>query len=331
MTQPKTSTNLTHHQRIARALHRATGCGYQKALARVTLASGRGLLPPVLDKAGREAAVRILIASAPLSEPTTSSAGRSCDMPWSVANPLADLAPGTVTALVSLPTAGRSTLALNVALHNAEQGRTCLFTSGEIQTDDLQQKVIAAKYGVDLRRQAPPEGWDAFKARAVPELEAMALALQGATTGSLLQEVFDSGRIALARRSRRLDLWVIDTVQHFSQFSDSGLEIGQAMRQVRRIAQEQRLSVLVTAQALTETSDELLGLEHVPSGVVAHSDKVLALDRQGVYWGNESGLAAALRLVKPSPARARSCALTLEPARCRFITPPSGGGAPAGL
>nr|WP_024126855.1 hypothetical protein [Streptomyces sp. F2]AHE39619.1 Hypothetical protein pFRL4_386 [Streptomyces sp. F2] len=54
------SSNVTNRQQIARALNKATGCGYQRALERVVDAAERKLLPPVLDAAGRAEAVRIL-------------------------------------------------------------------------------------------------------------------------------------------------------------------------------------------------------------------------------------------------------------------------------
>jgi hypothetical protein len=54
------SGNTTNQERIARALNRATGCGYQKALQRVKAAADAGKLPAKLDQAGREEAVRML-------------------------------------------------------------------------------------------------------------------------------------------------------------------------------------------------------------------------------------------------------------------------------
>ncbi|MFG2210995.1 hypothetical protein [Streptomyces sp. NPDC048638] len=54
------SKNITNRQQIARDLNKATGCGYQQALERVIDAAERNLLPPVLNAAGRAAAVRIL-------------------------------------------------------------------------------------------------------------------------------------------------------------------------------------------------------------------------------------------------------------------------------
>jgi hypothetical protein len=54
------SRNTTNQERIARALNRSTGCGYQKALQRVQAAADAGKLPVKLDQAGREEAVRML-------------------------------------------------------------------------------------------------------------------------------------------------------------------------------------------------------------------------------------------------------------------------------
>ncbi|MCM2430977.1 hypothetical protein [Streptomyces sp. RKAG337] len=63
MTQPRSKkTNSSNRQQIAKALRRATGCSYQQALHRVEAAAAQGLLPAVLDKAGRDEAVRLLSA-----------------------------------------------------------------------------------------------------------------------------------------------------------------------------------------------------------------------------------------------------------------------------
>lgn len=59
---PKNSTNISNRQDIARALNAETRMGYQRALERVVDAAEKGLLPAVLDAAGRAEAVRILSA-----------------------------------------------------------------------------------------------------------------------------------------------------------------------------------------------------------------------------------------------------------------------------
>ncbi|MFF8196749.1 hypothetical protein ACF05L_39260 [Streptomyces bobili] len=85
---------------------------------------------------------------------------------------------------MSLTTAGRSMLALNIALHNAQLGTQALFTSGEISFRTLQQKVLAARYGVDVRGQKPPGGWTAFKTTVLSEMKDLPLAVHGARVSS---------------------------------------------------------------------------------------------------------------------------------------------------
>lgn len=73
MTPPRRAkANSRNRQQIAKALRDATGCTYQQALQRVEDAADRGLLPAVLDKAGRQEAVRLL--SAPLGSSGPASA-----------------------------------------------------------------------------------------------------------------------------------------------------------------------------------------------------------------------------------------------------------------
>lgn len=319
MTKPSSGPNTTHQQRIARALHRMCGCGYQEALRRVREAAETGRLPSRLDAAGRAEAVSVLSGASAERR----SAGRDrpavmCPLPWPKATALAGLTPGSVTALVSLPTAGRSTLALNVALHAAGQGHPALFTSGEITTKALQQKVITARYGFDPRKQEPPGGWSAFKAATLPEMKALPLCLHGAIVGSSARDSLTSGVAAtMTRHQRSLGLWIIDTVQHFSEFTDAGLDTAATMRQLHAVAREYHMAVLVTAQVITDHK-EPVSLAHLPLGISEHADRVLLLDRPGVYWTNSGASAATLSLLSES-GRARPVSLELEFDRCRFI------------
>lgn len=320
MTKPSSGPNTTHQQRIARSLHRVCGCGYQEALRRVREAAEAGRLPSRLDAAGRAEAVAVLSGTS--AERRSAGRNRPAEtysLPWPEATTLAGLTPGSVTALVSLPTAGRSTLALNVALHAAEQGRPALFTSGEITTEALQQKVITARYGFDPRKQEPPGGWSAFKATALPEMEALPLCLHGATVGSSARDSLTSGATATrARHQRRLGLWIIDTVQHFSEFTDAGLDTATTMRQLGAVARDYHMAVLVTARVATDYEDEPVGPAHLPLGIAEHADRVLLLDRPGVYWTNSGASAASLSLL-PDAGRVQPVALELEFDRCRFI------------
>lgn len=333
--------NTTHQQKIARALHQATHCGYQEALRQVRLAAERGLLPATLDGAGRERAVRILSTTPPAGIPPQSQTDTVSDtfgahpqladesrvpsLPWREIGDLVRFEPGSVTALVSLPTAGRTTMAMNIAAHNAEQGLTCLFTSGETDDETLMQKVVIAKYGFDLRKQAPPEGWDAFKVKVNAELGPLPLFIHSPRPGDLIRDVFRQGRTTANARGRRLDFWILDTIQHFSQFNDDGLDLADSMHQARRIAQDNQIPVVVTAQVLTESEDESITVQHLPPELRS-ADTILSLHRDNTYWftrRQEDSAAATLTLLRPRSGAARSTRLFLDEEHCRFVTPSS--------
>ncbi|WP_167523808.1 DnaB-like helicase C-terminal domain-containing protein [Streptomyces brevispora] len=223
---------------------------------------------------------------------------------------------------MSLPTAGRSTLALNVALHNAMEGICALFTSGEITSRSLGQKILAARYGFDARSQEPPGGREAFKATALPELNAAPLLRHGARVGTSAPDSLRAGLVAAARKNRTLRLWIVDSVWHFSDFTDEGRDTASTMAELRTLAREHDLAVLVTSQVLTtdpQDPDEPVTAAHLPDGMASHSDRVLVLDRPGterLRRGDTYPTAATLRsLSRPG----FEVELELEPEHCRFV------------
>ncbi|POX57509.1 hypothetical protein C3492_43210 [Streptomyces sp. Ru62] len=324
-----TKPNITHQQRIAKALHHSVGCGYQEALRRVREADAAGRLPARLDAAGRAAAVEFLAQT--VTTAVTAAATRTQPAPqppqppsapgalsWAGGAAPASLAPGTVTGLVSLPTAGRSTLALNIALHHAQAGTHALFTSGEISFRSLQHKVLAARYGVDVRRQEPPGGWAAFKATVLSEMKDLPLALHGARARSSVRDSLRRGLLAAAGANRKLKLWIVDSVWHFSDLTDDGPDTAATMAELRSLASEYGLALLVTSRVVTEDPDEPVTATHLPAGMAKYSEQVLVLDRPGVYWTHTPSTAATLRqLTGPAPGRAIE--LELQPDHCRFV------------
>ncbi|WP_331743216.1 DnaB helicase C-terminal domain-containing protein (plasmid) [Streptomyces sp. NBC_00868] len=338
----KPNRNTSHQQKIARALHQTTGCGYQEALRQVRLAAEHGLLPTPLDAAGRDRAVRILAAPRPAevqpqpqADPMPSTSGAhpqpadgasTLSLPWRETTDLVRFEPGSVTVLMSLPTAGRTTMAMNIAAHNAEQGMACLFTSGETDDESLWQKVLIARYGFDMRRQTPPDGWDAFKAQVTADMGTLPLFIHNPSPGDTVRDVFIEGRTMANARGRRLDLWILDTIQHFSQFADDGLDLADSMHQARRIAQGNQIPVLVTAQVLTESKDETISVEHLPPALRG-ADSILALHRDKSSWfarREDDSAASTLTLLWPHSVQDRSAQLFLEEERCRFVSPQAG-------
>ena len=54
--------------------------------------------------------------------------------------------------LAARPSVGKSTLALNVAMHNAKSGRTCAIFSLEMTADQLAMRALAGETGIDSHR-----------------------------------------------------------------------------------------------------------------------------------------------------------------------------------
>ena len=54
--------------------------------------------------------------------------------------------------LAARPSVGKSTLALNVAMHNAKSGRTCAIFSLEMTADQLAMRALASETGIDSHR-----------------------------------------------------------------------------------------------------------------------------------------------------------------------------------
>ncbi|MFF9632891.1 DnaB-like helicase C-terminal domain-containing protein [Streptomyces fradiae] len=240
------------------------------------------------------------------------------DTPWPLVNTMINLRPGTVTTIASLPTVGRSTLTLNMALHNAMKGICTLYTSGELSVDMTTEKVVSAMYGIDLRHnEVPLGGWDLFKERVTAEMTSMPLLLQNQIDIEP-REAFTYGSIAGQRRGHTVELWFLDALAHFSKFTEHGPDYAHAMGQIRRIAREASIPVVVTARAVNDVEDEPLALKHLPEAVAELSDHVLTLHREGVYWRNGPDSTEAT-VTQLKPRGRQSAALTLHPRLCRFF------------
>jgi replicative DNA helicase len=233
---------------------------------------------------------------------------------------MVDLRPGTVTTVASLPTAGRSTFTLNMALHNALKGTCTLYTSSEINEESMTEKTVSALYGIDLRhREAPIGGWDVFSTRAKADLVSIPLYLHAATQETP-EAAFEAGKVTSGRRGQKVRLWVLDSLAHFSPFVHSGdgvWDFEQSMTQLRHIAAREQMAIVVTASAENQSEDEPLTLEHVPASVAELSDQVLMLHREGAYWQNgpASDVATVTRL---KPESKKPVALRFKPRLCRF-------------
>ncbi|MEU1789121.1 DnaB-like helicase C-terminal domain-containing protein [Streptomyces sparsogenes] len=244
------------------------------------------------------------------------------DTPWPPVNDMIKLKPGTVTAVASLPGVGRSTFTLNMALHNALQGKRTLYTSSEIVGEELTSKAVTALYGIDLRhRETPLGGWESFSARTKQQVESIPLHLHEAIE-TTPEKAYTAGTVGADRKGQRLTLWFLDSLTHFSAFTTDGRhrdhEHGaeKAMAQLRRIAEQEQIAVVVTARAENEEDGQPLTLEHVEHAVATLSDQVLMLHREGAWWTSDVSDTATVDRLKPP--HEGTAVLRFLPRLCRF-------------
>ena len=65
---------------------------------------------------------------------------------------LGGVQPSDLVILAARPSVGKSTLALNMAMHNAKGGRTCAIFSLEMTADQLAMRALASETGIDSHR-----------------------------------------------------------------------------------------------------------------------------------------------------------------------------------
>ncbi|MEU8682085.1 hypothetical protein [Streptomyces sp. NPDC048611] len=239
--------------------------------------------------------------------------------PWPDVNELLHLEPGTVTAIVSVPTAGRSTMALNIALHNAAAERLTVFSTCEINSDSIEQKLVSATCGVGLRYPADTPDFDSLRRRA-SECSVRVPGWHTPTIGLPLEQVFREAATRVMPPQRgRLALWVVDTIESYSELDEEGVAV--SMDVARRVAMEHNLAVLITARALSEGPDEPLELHDVPTPIARGADTIVELHRDGVYWTSlPDADTATVRALKVRGERCnKSVSLKFEPSYCRFV------------
>ena len=140
------------------------------------------------------------------------------------------------------------------------------------------------------------------------------------TIGLPLEQVFrEAATTVIPPQRGRLALWVVDTIQSYSELDEKGLAL--SMDVARRIAEEHNLAVLITARALSEGPDEPLELRHVPTPIARGANTIVELHRDGVYWTNlPDADSATVRALKVGGKQCKeSVSLKFEAPFCRFV------------
>lgn len=178
---------------------------------------------------------------------------------------------------------GKSALALAMAGRVAELGRAVVFYAGEVSPQRVAERVVAIEGRArvdDLRRGALDEKTRGGVAAAVARLRAIPLTIRHAAR--TVPELADD------LTGRSCDLAVIDTLQMLAPGRlPLDEELAAAVRELKRLAVERGVALLVTAHLpnLTERSDRRPQLDDFGArgAVKQHADVVLGLFREGMY------------------------------------------------
>lgn len=178
---------------------------------------------------------------------------------------------------------GKSAFALAVALRVAQARGKVIFFSGEMSAERLLERVLAIEGRVrvdDLRQGVPNDiarasvGAAAVRMRdGLPRLEV----LPPGGIAELEEELDDA----------RADLIVVDSLQWLSRGGNSGEELAEAVRRLKKLAVARHYAILTTSQLpeLSARDDRRPTLDDFGAmgSVKHHADVVLALYREDMY------------------------------------------------
>jgi replicative DNA helicase len=201
------------------------------------------------------------------------------------------LKPGELYIIAGRPAMGKSTYALNIASHNALKGERVLFFSLEMPREQLIEKMIAGKAGVEL---------DSFKAARFNKDE---WALVGSATGLFHDKnlfIDDNGlqtvkSLRVKCKKVRPSLVVVDYLQLMSGDSINRVEeISQISRGLKLLAKDMSCPVIALSQlnrGVESRKDKRPMLSDLrDSGAIEQdADVIQFVYRDEYYYPNEQG------------------------------------------
>jgi len=191
---------------------------------------------------------------------------------------------GDLTVLGGDVGSGKSALALAIALRIAQQRQRVIYFSGEMTTERLLERVLAIEGRVRV---------DDLRSGVVNDVARASVGAAAVRMRELLPQIEPLAPGGIAALAERLegagtDLVIIDSLQSLARGAQQmDEELADAVRRLKRLALEQRLAVLVTAQLphLTARDDRRPTLEDFGAlgAVKHHADVVLGLYREDMY------------------------------------------------
>lgn len=222
------------------------------------------------------------------------SSGRQGGLPvglCDVDSSMGGMFPGELFILAARPGMGKTSLAGQIATHNAERGSKVLFVSLEMSDEELMSRLLCAKAGVDGSRMRTGRLDD----RDIDSLVTTAGEFQHAPlsiTNSASMTTAEIVRLARkAKQKQGLDLLVVDylgRVEASDRRNNRVEQVSQMARDFKRAARDLDLPLLCLAQlnrAAESQTDRRPRLSHLrESGEIEQEADVVAfLHREEVY------------------------------------------------
>ena len=195
---------------------------------------------------------------------------------------LGGMMPGEMIVLAARPGCGKTSLAMQAALHNSARGRHVLFVSLEMTITELAARVLVGMTDVpsaDIRSGRVTSEQKNAIAGALAELRDDTLRLIDPVSATI-QDVRQQARLQHSREG--LDLVVIDylsLIQSGNTRQQRWEQIGETSRAIKRLAKELQVPVLVLQQLNREADEKPPRLSHLrDSGSIEQdADAVLLL------------------------------------------------------
>ena len=161
--------------------------------------------------------------------------------------------PGQLIVLAARPGIGKTALALNWLLGAGRNGRRCAFFSLEMPKEELWNRLIADKSGVNYRQMIEERNMDEFCKFAQSKGEVDAMPLHVSDRGKITVSEIAAQVDRIIVRHGSLDLLVIDYLQLLT--SPAGgknqtetIRIGEITRALKLLAKDRKIPILLLSQ-----------------------------------------------------------------------------------
>lgn len=244
---------------------------------------------------------------------------------------IAGLMPGTLNIVAGRAGMGKTSFGFQLCLQAAEKGKTVLFVSLEMSADQLSDRVIVQKTGIDMtalkKRHLSSEQW----ARARAEAQKLAgLPLYVDTAQGLTSERAVSRARRFKAKHGKLDLIAVDYLTHLSDRATRGESrnnlVGDMARRFKDAAKELNCPVILLSQ-LNREADRDKGANRPHMGqlrdsgeIEAHADLVLLVYRPEYYLPNDASVKGIVEIIvgKNRQGPVGTVVLNFDAARTQF-------------